>query len=443
MLRSSRTRTIFLAGALILLSPAFGQSHEHFAALPLPKPRAYLKFGVEKNFVLPKGIKLPKHLDLSRHFAAPGDQGKYASCTAWAIGYGMMTYHHNEANGIVPDKSLATDPADVYSPAYLYTMVKRYAQPDSSDAPCMSGVDVEATLTVAVEWGDPLMTHFKQRRKQLWCRDTIPPSVMDIALEHKLRTPVALYHDRLHGAGALEIPFDPVQWKYHLFKHDPILASIFVDCAFIDGGDGKRAKGKPFVWDCGDCSGDKCSSGHVLICCGYDDADSTFLFYNSFGSAWGDAGFCRIDYGSLYAICLQAYIFTGEKNEIIEPPSFALRAPSSLTDTTVNGKLKVGQCQELDHVRIGLAHHDRRAKREVVELLDPVSGKEIHSLLLEDGLPRAVVVQDKMWIIRCEESSWLGQYFGDKARVIVEVDNDDDEILQERYERHLARFRNR
>ena len=44
-------------------------------------------------------------------------------------------------------------------------------------------------------------------------------------------------------------------------------------------------------------SGDVNEGGHELLIVGYDDSASMFIFRNSWGTAWGDAGYGYMPYG--------------------------------------------------------------------------------------------------------------------------------------------------
>ena len=60
---------------------------------------------------LPKGYELPKHVDLRSKLPPPGDQGRQNSCIAWALAYGIGTYHDALQEGSAPvDASGRMDP---------------------------------------------------------------------------------------------------------------------------------------------------------------------------------------------------------------------------------------------------------------------------------------------------------------------------------------------
>ncbi|MFZ1686471.1 MAG: C1 family peptidase [Flavobacteriales bacterium] len=434
---------LLICGSVLLLNTAgFGQASAHVCGLPLPKRGDYLKLPIEKDFRMPEGERLPKKVDLSPYFPAAGDQGRYQSCTAWAIGYGLMTYDHNRTNGIRPDRHRHPEPSTVFSPGYLFNMVKRYAAPDTSANPCMHGVDMQATFTIACEWGNVPASIYGYEGAAMDCRDTVSPGVMQDALHRKLRMPVALYND-CDSCDVPEGPFDPVQWKYHLAQGEPILVGMFVDCTLLRGGDSAYAAGKPFTWNCPRAADDTCSGGHAIVCCGYDDADSTFLFFNSFGTKWGSAGYCKMTYRTLIGNCLQAFIFTGPINKNIKAGMMAQVQLATTTDTTTFVKLKAGSQCHLDGMGITLAEHDGKKETALVQLVDPVYGTVLRSVAMDDEVPRSVQCNDKLWIIRFKEPSWFSRLLGNKVQLSVEVDANDDEEFQADFERRMDTFRAR
>jgi Papain family cysteine protease len=430
------------ASALVLVAlHALGQSPKHVHGLPLPNDTAYVQSLLEYAFTIPKGETLPASMDIREYFAQPGDQGPYASCTAWAIGYGIMTYDRNRAKGIKPDQSKAPAPRDVLSPGYLFTMVKRYAEPDTSQDPCIFGVATQATFTIASRWGNVPASVYGYAGALQDCRDSVHLNVMDSALFRKLRTPVKLYHPCPGCPDYHEGPFYPLQWQYHLSLGEPILVGIYTDDTFFERGDSAYKAGSThFVWD-RPVTGD--GGSHSIVCCGYNTADSTFLFYNSFGTEWGNNGYCWINYRTLYKQCTEAYVFNGGYDQEIKPRKALLIAPATKSDTTASGKLGEGHFFQLGGLNVALAEHDQKSETSLVRLVDPASGKVIKALNLHDEVPRSVVINDRLWTFHFTEPTWFSTLFGDHVHLSVEVDAEEDEAMGERMKQHIERFRQR
>ena len=409
--------------------------------LLLPNDTAYVQCLLEYAFTIPKGETPPASKDIRQHFARPGDQHEFASCTAWAIGYGIMTYDRNKAKGIKPDQRKPPAARDVLSPGYLFTMVKRYAEPDTTADPCMYGVATQATFTIASRWGNVPASVYGYAGALQDCRDSIHINVMDSALFRKLRTPVKLFHPCPGCPRYHEGPFNPLQWQYHLAKGEPLLVGIYADTTFFARGDSAyKAGSKHFVWDRPVTSD---GGGHALVCCGYNMADSTFLFYNSFGTEWGNDGYCWINYRTLYPQCQEAYVFTGEYDEVIKPRKSLAVIPAAKTDSTATGKLGEGRHFQLGDLNVVLADHNGRKETALVRLVDPATDKVIKSMRIDDEVPCSVVIHDRMWTVSFTEPTWFSTLFGDHVHLRVEVDADDVDVLQEQMAKHIQQFRGR
>jgi hypothetical protein len=414
-------------------APAFG--------LPLPNDSTYLQTMIEYGFNIPKGKKLPERVDIRQHFVQPGNQGPYASCTAWSIGYGIMTYQENKAKGITPDQSKKPAAKDVFSPGFLFTMVKNYAAPDKTKDACYSGVAIAATFTIASRWGNVPASVYGYQGALKGCRDSPSESVMDSALFRKLRTPVKLFHPCPGCPPYYEGPFNPLQWQYHLSRGEPLLIGIYIDDTFFQRGDSAfRAGSKHFVWD-RPVAGD--GGGHALVCCGYNAADSTFLFYNSFGPKWGNDGYCWINYRTLYKQTQEAYVFNGAYDEEIKPRKLKVEKPREATSTTASGKLAEGRCFGIGGLYAELAEHHGETGCALVRLLDPTTRKVRATLNVHEEVPRSIVIDDQLWTIRFTETSKVSRLFRDNARLTLEVNPAGDESLKQRISRHIDLFRDR
>lgn len=118
----------------LLLTVLFGlsnteaglQSASNPACLPLP-PAGFLETaGVEEqDFVLPSNCPLPGHVDMSPFFPIAGDQEHQASCTAWASDHGLASFRQNWESNTRPNKALLPNETDIYSPGFLFNMVKQ------------------------------------------------------------------------------------------------------------------------------------------------------------------------------------------------------------------------------------------------------------------------------------------------------------------------------
>ena len=180
-----------------------------------------------------------------------------------------------------------------------------------------------------------------------------------------------------------------------------------------------------------------------MVCCGYDVSDSTYLFYNSYGTRWGNNGYFRVTARTLRKNCTQAYVFNGGVDRSIEPPARRQARELVRTDTTSAGRMKEGDHIAMGSMRVVISERDAKNETVVVQLVDTATNTVRETMLLHDEVPRAVVIDDRLWTIRFAEPRWLAGLFGAGILMAAEVDADDDEALEQRMDRHFERFRQR
>ncbi|MEO8066876.1 MAG: C1 family peptidase [Flavobacteriales bacterium] len=429
-----------LLSAAVALAQGQGSSSH---GVKLPKAGFYKAAAVEHDFRLPNDVVLPRKLDLRPYFPVPQNQGHQASCTAWAMGYALATFRHNWERGVRPDKHLPPDPAHVYSPGFLFNMVKQYEQPDPRPEGCLSGVDMGATFTIACEWGNCSWASYPYNSSNNACKDPLDTTVIVKASAWKLPTPVALWRTRTSkGPGPTELPFDPVQWKYHLARKEPVVASFSIDCTFYNGGREAWAERKPFVWDVDSLNkSDTCYTGHAMVCTGYDDRDSTFTFQNSFGVQWGDSGYVKVTHRTLRAAVWEAYIFSQQWWRLIPVPIGKPQQTKPVVDSTYSGSIKPKQVLRFHDLEVRVVTISPDERNIVVQFSDTAFVKPVKTMEFPRGVKRSFVYEDKLWSFIYFEPSFLGGLVSNALPFVVMVDSDADEQLQEAMEKHLDQWR--
>lgn len=91
--------------------------------------------------------------------------------------------------------------------------------------------------------------------------------------------------------GAEVVPTELAAWKTALAAGHPIIFGM----ALFDSFDKQKVKGvvpEPTPNE----SGRESHGGHAMLCVGYSDADQIFIVRNSWGTEWGDNGYCYIPY---------------------------------------------------------------------------------------------------------------------------------------------------
>ena len=429
--------------AMLLATTVIGQAVERRPGVRLPKPGRYLIAAVEHDFKLPNDVVLPSKVDMRPYFPLPGDQHAQASCTAWAMSYGLATFRDNWERGHRPDRSQPPDLEHVYSPGFLFNMVKQYEQPDTSARACLFGVDLGATFTIACEWGNSPWAVYPYDSRNDGCRDHVDTTVIVRAQQHKLPRAVALWHSN-KGGGPTELPFDPVQWKYHLARKEPVVVSISIDCSFTYGGDSAWREHRPFVWDVDSVGNDDaCSGGHVMVCTGYTDRDSTFTFLNSFGQQWGDSGYVKLTYRTLRSIYItrEAYIFSQQWWRALPVPVGKPVQETPVVDSTLSASIKPGQVHLFHDLEVRVVTISPDERNIVVQFTDTAHTKPVTTMEFPRGVKRSFLYEEKLWSFTYFEPGVLRSFLGNALPFVLTVDGDDDEKLEEAMHRHYEKWR--
>lgn len=417
------------------------QSAKPSGGVLLPKRGQYLNAAVEMDFVLPPGSHLPYRVDMSPYFPVAGDQGAQSSCTAWAMGYGLATFRDNWERNTRPDKSKKPDPNHVYSPGFLFNLVKQTTQSDSSLDACLYGVDMGATFTVACQVGNCSWAEYPYDTASHACHYPVDSFNIDRARAKTLPTPVALWHTNT-GVGPTQLPFCPEQWKFHLARKEPIVVAFSIDCDFYDLGYAAGDEGRPFLWDVAAVSDTgECSGGHAMVCTGYNDRDSTFTFLNSFGVGWGDSGYVQLSYRTLRAACREAYVFSQQWWSVIPVHPGRPMEDSTVTDSAYTGSIKRKQLLRFHNLEVRMVTVAPDGSNMVVQFRDSSGTVPPRSFEFPAGVDRCFLFDDKLWYFRYEMPPASARAFTNAYPFRIAVDPEADEELEEAIDDHYERWR--
>ncbi|MBK6752677.1 MAG: C1 family peptidase [Flavobacteriales bacterium] len=346
-----------------------------------PDRESLLNIPTERPFNPPNGVKLPARFDLASWFPEAGAQGDRNSCTGWAVGYALRSYQENRLNRVDPERD--TSGTVAFSPAFVYNYTMQYL----SKGDCDQGTDLLDALTVAVDNGVCRWSTLPYDSALTACQDSIPLQALSEANKHRMRDPLGLELD------------NRVQWKHHLFAGQPIVVAMSIDRSFMTLGLEAAASGKEFVWAGPDTlDPDLLIVGHALICAGYDDADSTYLVLNSWGTDWGRNGWCRIPYHVMAEWCYGAYVAEAAA------PSEPERTPCLPADdrmdsgTVLNESFKEGQHQEFEGLRLSCRDVSDDLHTVTVDVDGMAYGAEVHRrLTFRRGQPVDFHLLDCKW----------------------------------------------
>jgi hypothetical protein len=208
----------------------------------------------------------PSDLPSAYRMATPpvGNQGAEGSCVSWDEAYGAMsveTYYRTGATSF-------SYSSNIFSPEYNYDYAKLFD--------CSGGTSMTTALDVMVNKGSCTWSTLPYS-DQNGCDVSIASPYDAQASANKIPRYSKLQTTDITGI------------KTMVASNHPVMISIAVDQAFMSAGAG-------FIWNTNGTGG---GAGHSVFICGYDDSKHAYLIQNSWGTGWGDQGYCYIDYDFL------------------------------------------------------------------------------------------------------------------------------------------------
>lgn len=203
---------------------------------------------------------LPSRVDLRAGCTPVGDQGKLGACTAWALGRGLREHLERKTTGRLV----------ALSPLYLYFKERELQGATGRDcgATITDGAHVLQQSGICPEADWPyLPARFNLR----------PPSVAEQhAASFKVKT--------IKPLNSLD------QVQSELAQGHTVAFGFRVFQGFLApevARTGMMGMPKP---------GEKNLGGHAALFVGYDEPRRLFIVRNSWGSNWGDRGYCYMPY---------------------------------------------------------------------------------------------------------------------------------------------------
>lgn len=206
--------------------------------------------------------RLPKAVDLRRFLSPVEEQGELGSCTANAVA-GAHEYLQRRAN-----QGRHTD----VSRLFIYFLERQLEGTVDQDA----GAQIRSGMKVLAKWG--------VCSEQLWPYDIDryteqPP---DEAFAHAKNHLIDEYK---------RVPIELHAWKVCLAEGYPVVFGTDIFQSFEDDGS--------HGWISMPRSREKNLGGHAMLCVGYDESKRIFIVRNSWGTDWGDGGYCYFPYDYL------------------------------------------------------------------------------------------------------------------------------------------------
>lgn len=382
--------TLFGLLLLRMLGAQPGTMHPIDGAL-LPTRATLLRIPGEKWEGLPRGTRLSARVDLRPWLPPPGDQGRQNACIAFALAYGLKTYQETVQRG-------GQGGSTVFSPAFAYNLTKR--QFDTTDTRCL-GSYFTRVFSVMTEQGCCTWDQLPYDTASMACFKPVPVALMAGAAGNTLASPMRV------SPGNID------QLRYHLMHRAPVAFAMGIDTAFKYGALRSGRAGRPFRWR--PACADPMPGSHAMLVVGYDDADSTFLVMNSWGTIWGEGGFCRIRYDVFSCHVTEAYVAF----DALEGEDAAVRTTDvdEDLDDREHLRLQVGESMRMEDLEVALVRASNDGDRVRLVLNDgtgPVPDGVVdlhrdHSVHIQRG--NDLVVLDYV------RRTW----FGGAARIVLTV----------------------
>lgn len=240
---------------------------------------------------------LPSKVDLKPYCPAPGDQGKHGTCTAWSSAYHGRTI----LEAISADRrSISQNTQEAFSPSFVYNQIR-------SGSGCDDGTSLAKALSLMKYRGA-----LKAQVVKFDCGFTSWDKYEDIIEPYKIYGYLKL-HDVFDSNKVLPV-------KKALAEKQPVLCGMHIVDSFYQPSGGKFAPTsaeRQIVLDRAFLESGK-YSGHAMCVVGYDDSvgkNGAFQLINSWGSVWGDGGFCWVEYEDYARFVAQSYT-------MLNPPSY-------------------------------------------------------------------------------------------------------------------------
>ena len=189
-------------------------------------------------------------------------QGSEGSCVAFAVGYAARSAEQYYRSGA----SSYSNSTNIFSPEFLYNQIKF-----STD--CNSGSAMQTALDF-IKLNGICTFQSMPYSSSNGCSLLPTASQTSEAQNFKITSYAKMYTS------------DRAAIKSMVSQNHPVIINILADNSFISAKAG-------FIWKVYSGSG---TLAHALVICGYDDSKNAYLVYNSWGTAWGDAGYSWIDY---------------------------------------------------------------------------------------------------------------------------------------------------
>ena len=208
----------------------------------------------------------------------PQLQGAISSCTGWAAGYGAMTIGYAIQKGWKNQPDSITKNA--FSALFIYNQIK--------ESTCDAGSYIDRAGTFLKAKGDLYSRDYDKIKNN--CDRQPTTEEVNKAATYRIKDFMTLFASDAEERIKIE------KTKLSLVQNKPVVIGILLAKNFKTVN-----KKSPFWYPA---LGDTTFFGaHAMVVVGYDDGKEAFEIMNSWGTTWGDGGFCWVKYRDYAKYC--------------------------------------------------------------------------------------------------------------------------------------------
>lgn len=219
-------------------------------------------------------LNLPQKYDLSSLMPPVRSQGYQGSCVAFATTYYLKSYHEK-----IQNRYQFLTYSDVMSPAFVYNYSK-------SQKDCSAGSCIEDALYVLKTKGTNTWAEFPYNPDD--CSKKPNSTLLKSAFKHTISKSyrVNSFSKNNQAYTFLDIV------KTLIYQENPIIIAMKIDQNFTHTL--PRKADDVYIYEKYDYT--IAYGNHAMLIVGYNDELKAFKVVNSWGTNWGDKGYCWISY---------------------------------------------------------------------------------------------------------------------------------------------------
>lgn len=238
--------------------------------------------------------QIPQKVSLKEYCPEIISQGEIGSCVGWATGYGAFTIMKAKAEGWTDVEEITKN---AYSAMYIYNQTKI--------GDCYEGSLFTSALNFLKREGDCLSKEFDNPRED--CSRN-PGEEIKKSVE-KNTYEVKDFFTLFKPKEAPQIKIN--QAKTSLSEGKPVVIGMMIKENFKELNKDEEYW-KPTKGNTGD------AGGHAMVVVGYNDMKGAFEVMNTWGTEWGNNGYCWVKYEDFGKYCVYGYQLLVAKKEVEE-----------------------------------------------------------------------------------------------------------------------------